>query len=447
MPGGVLPPARERTPGHPVTTLSERPAVATSRATRRVPGVLRAYVALTKPRIIELLLVTTLPAMMLAAGGWPSWRLLVPTLVGGTLAAGAANVFNCWYDRDIDRLMHRTERRPLPMGIVTPRAALAFGLVLTVTSIALLAATTNLLAAALAAGAIAYYTVVYTMVLKRHTRHSTLFGGVPGAAPVLIGWAAVTGSLAWPAVVFFGVVFCWQMPHFWALAMRFRADYQRADVPMLPVVATPSSVGRQTVAWAWGTVAVSLLLWLETTPLATALAAVAILAYSVVYTMVLKRRTRHNTVFGAFPGAAPVLIGWAAVTGSLSWPAVVFFGIVFCWQMPHFWALASRFREDYARAGVPMLSVVAGPESVGRQSVTWAWATLGATLLMGSITPELGWAFAIGGGVLGAWYVVESSQWLDRIRAGVPDRPMKLFSVSITHMTLLSIAIAVDVLV
>ena len=244
-----------------MTTLSERPAVVPSRATRRVPGVLRAYVALTKPRIIELLLVTTLPAMMLAAGGWPSWRLLVPTMVGGTLAAGAANVFNCWYDRDIDRLMHRTERRPLPMGVVTPRAALAFGVVLTVTSIALLAATTNLLAAALAAGAIAYYTVVYTMVLKRHTRHSTLFGGVPGAAPVLIGWAAVTGSLAWPAVVFFGVVFCWQMPHFWALAMRFRADYQRADVPMLPVVATPLSVGRQTVAWAWGTVGVSLLLW------------------------------------------------------------------------------------------------------------------------------------------------------------------------------------------
>jgi protoheme IX farnesyltransferase len=223
--------------------------------------VLRAYVALTKPRIIELLLVTTLPAMMLAAGGWPSWRLLIPTMVGGTLAAGAANVFNCWYDRDIDRLMHRTERRPLPMGEVSPRAALAFGLVLAVTAIALLAATTTPLAAGLALGAIVYYAVIYTMVLKRHTRHSTLFGGVPGAAPVLIGWAAVTGSLAWPAVVFFGVVFCWQMPHFWALAMRFRSDYARADVPMLPVVATPLSVGRQTVVWAWAAVLVSLLMW------------------------------------------------------------------------------------------------------------------------------------------------------------------------------------------
>jgi protoheme IX farnesyltransferase len=240
-----------------VTAVSERPAV----AVRRLSAVVRSYVALTKPRIIELLLVTTLPAMLLAARGWPSWRLLVATMVGGALAAGAANVFNCYVDRDIDQLMHRTERRPLPMGEITPRAALGFGVVLTVASLALMAATTTLLAAALTAGSIFYYAVIYTIVLKRHTRHSTLFGGVPGAAPVLIGWAAVTGSLAWPAVVFFGVVFCWQLPHFWALAMRFRADYARADVPMLPVVATPLSVGRQTVVWTWLAVAVSLALW------------------------------------------------------------------------------------------------------------------------------------------------------------------------------------------
>jgi heme o synthase len=244
-----------------VTALSERQAV----PARRLPAVLRArlgaYVALTKPRIIELLLVTTVPAMMLAARGWPSWTLLLFTLVGGTLAAGAANVFNCYFDRDIDRLMHRTQKRPLPMGEISPRAALIFGAVLTVSSIVLLALTTTVLAAALAAGAIFYYAVLYTMVFKRHTRRSTEFGGVPGAAPVLIGWAAVTGSLDWPAVVVFGVVFCWQMPHFWALAMRFKEDYARADVPMLPVVTTALSVGRQTVAWAWVTVAVSLLLW------------------------------------------------------------------------------------------------------------------------------------------------------------------------------------------
>jgi heme o synthase len=244
-----------------VTALSERQAD----PARRLPAVLRArlgaYVALTKPRIIELLLVTTVPAMMLAARGWPSLTLLLFTLLGGTLAAGAANVFNCYFDRDIDRLMHRTQKRPLPTGEITPRAALIFGAVLTVSSIVLLAATTTLLAAALAAGAIFYYAVLYTMVFKRHTRRSTEFGGVPGAAPVLIGWAAVTGSLAWPAVVVFGIVFCWQMPHFWALAMRFKDDYARAAVPMLPVVTTALSVGRQIVAWTWATVAVSLLLW------------------------------------------------------------------------------------------------------------------------------------------------------------------------------------------
>ena len=244
-----------------MTALSERQAD----PARRLPAVLRArlgaYVALTKPRIIELLLVTTVPAMMLAARGWPSLTLLLFTLLGGTLAAGAANVFNCYFDRDIDRLMHRTQKRPLPTGEITPRASLVFGAVLTVSSIVLLAATTTLLAAALAAGAIFYYAVLYTMVFKRHTRRSTEFGGVPGAAPVLIGWAAVTGSLAWPAVVVFGIVFCWQMPHFWALAMRFKDDYARAAVPMLPVVTTAVSVGRQIVAWTWATVAVSLLLW------------------------------------------------------------------------------------------------------------------------------------------------------------------------------------------
>jgi protoheme IX farnesyltransferase len=244
-----------------VTALSERATAPVRRLPSAVRARVGAYLALTKPRIIELLLVTTVPAMMLAAKGWPTWGLLLSTLLGGTLAAGAANVFNCYYDRDIDRLMHRTQRRPLVTGQVSPRGALVFGIVLTVVSIAVLAATTTTLAAVLAAGAIFYYAVLYTVVLKRHTRHSTLFGGVPGAAPVLIGWAAVTGSLDWPAIVFFGVVFCWQLPHFWALAMRFRDDYARADVPMLPVVASPLSVGRQTLVWAWLTVAVSLALW------------------------------------------------------------------------------------------------------------------------------------------------------------------------------------------
>ncbi len=252
-----------------MTALSERSAASprrdsTGSSTGRTAAVRRrvmAFVGLTKPRIIELLLVTTVPAMMLADRGWPSLSLLLFTLVGGTLAAGAANVFNCYFDRDIDKLMQRTQKRPLVTGEVTPRAALVFGIVLTVTSIALLLATTTVLAAALAAGAIFYYAVLYTMVFKRHTRRSTEWGGVPGAAPVLIGWAAVTGSLDWPAVVVFGIVFAWQMPHFWALALRFKDDYARADVPMLPVVTSELSVGRQSVAWAYVTVAVSLLLW------------------------------------------------------------------------------------------------------------------------------------------------------------------------------------------
>ncbi|RBY91325.1 heme o synthase [Blastococcus sp. TF02A-30] len=246
-----------------MTALSERTTAParSARSSSSVRARVLAYVGLTKPRIIELLLITTVPAMMLADRGWPSWTLLLSTLVGGTLAAGAANVFNCWFDRDIDRLMKRTERRPLVTGEVSPTGALVFGSVLTVAAIVLLALTTTPLAAALAAGAIFYYSVLYTMVFKRRTRRNTELGGVPGAAPVLIGWAAVTGSLDWPAVVFFGVVFCWQMPHFWALAIRFKDDYARAEVPMLPVVASELSVARQTVVWTWLTVAVSLALW------------------------------------------------------------------------------------------------------------------------------------------------------------------------------------------
>src|SRR4051812_40726038 len=202
-PRGALLPARVRARGHPVTALSERQTA----PARRMPAVFRArpgaYVALTKPRIIELLLVTTVPAMMLAARGWPSWTLLLATLVGGTLAAGAANVFNCYYDRDIDKLMHRTQRRPLPAGQVSPRAALVFGIVLSVSSIVLLAATTTLLAAALAAGAIFYYAFLFTVVAKRHTRRSTELGGGPGAAPGLIGLGGGTGFPGWAALVVF----------------------------------------------------------------------------------------------------------------------------------------------------------------------------------------------------------------------------------------------------
>ncbi len=253
---------------------------------------MRAYLSLTKPRIVELLLVTTLPTMMLAAGTFPDGLLVLATLGGGALAAGAANAFNCYFDRDIDGLMHRTEGRPLPSQVVTPRAALTFALVLTVISAVLLYGATTPLAAALSLGAIGWYVFVYTLWLKRRTHHSTLVGGVAGAAPVLIGWAAVTGDLPWSAWLLFAVVFLWQPPHFWALAMRFRADYARAEVPMLPVVSETVAVTRQIVVYAVLTGAVSMLLWpLGVGPIYPVLAGVAGVWF-IWESLVLARRAR-----------------------------------------------------------------------------------------------------------------------------------------------------------
>ncbi|MER7165191.1 heme o synthase [Micromonospora sp. NPDC000207] len=228
---------------------------------RDVRAVVAAYVSLTKPRIVELLLVTTVPAMMLAAGGLPSLWLMAVVLVGGALAAGAASVLNCYIDRDIDQLMRRTKRRPLPAHTVSPRSALIFGLVLATVSVVSMAVFTNLLAAGLTLAAILYYDVVYTLWLKRTTALNTFWGGACGAAPVLIGWAAVTGSLAPAAWVLFAVVFFWQMPHFYPLAMKYKADYARAGIPMLPVVASPRRVNAEIVIFAWLTVLTSLALW------------------------------------------------------------------------------------------------------------------------------------------------------------------------------------------
>jgi protoheme IX farnesyltransferase len=231
----------------------------------RSRGRISSYVALTKPRIIELLLVTTLPSMVLAAHGLPKWWVVLATMAGGTLAAGSANALNCYVDRDIDAVMRRTGHRPLARHDVSPRGALVFGLVLGTVSVAMMAAVTNGLAAALTAVAIAFYVVIYTMLLKRRTAQNIVWGGAAGCMPVLIGWAAVTGSLAWAPVVLFAVVFFWTPPHFWALAFRYRDDYARAGVPMLPVVASPKRVAREIVAYSWATVAASLVLW----PLAT----------------------------------------------------------------------------------------------------------------------------------------------------------------------------------
>lgn len=233
-------------------TVTEPPERTTSTPRAGVPAAegslaetLGAYYRLTKPRIIVLLLITTVPAMMLADGGFPSWWLVLATLVGGSLAAGAANAINMYLDRDIDEVMRRTRSRPLPAHQVPPQRALAFGFWLGACSFLFLAMTVNVLSATLALAAIAFYVVVYTMWLKRSTVQNIVIGGAAGAAPALIGWAAVTGSLALPAWVLFAIVVVWTPPHFWALSLRFSGDYAAAGVPMLPVVKGEDETRRQ----------------------------------------------------------------------------------------------------------------------------------------------------------------------------------------------------------
>ena len=227
----------------------------------RLRAVVGAYVALCKPRIVELLLITAVPTLFLAYRGLPSLLVTVVVVVGGALAAGSANALNCYIDRDIDQIMRRTSGRPLARHTVAPRSALIFGVALGVVSVALFAATTNLLAAGLTLTAILYYVVIYTMLLKRHTSQSTLWGGACGAAPVVIAWAAATGRLSWPAWLLFGVVFFWQPPHFWALAIKYREDYRSAGIPMLPVVASVRRVLAESVVYSWLMVIVSLAVW------------------------------------------------------------------------------------------------------------------------------------------------------------------------------------------
>jgi protoheme IX farnesyltransferase len=229
------------------------------RATWR--DVVAAYVGLTKPRVIELLLLTTVPVMFFAAGGVPALGLVVATVVGGTLSAGSASALNCVYDRDIDEQMRRTRRRALPRHIVSPVAATVFGVVLGVLATVVLLVWVNTLSAVLALLAEAFYLVGYTMILKRRTTQNIVWGGLAGCFPAMIGWTAVTGSLAWEPVILFLVVFFWTPPHTWALALRYREDYAGVDVPMLPVVASAAEVGRQIVLYSVAMVLTSLLLW------------------------------------------------------------------------------------------------------------------------------------------------------------------------------------------
>jgi protoheme IX farnesyltransferase len=225
---------------------------------RRVPTtVLGAYIALTKPRIIELLLITTVPTMILAERGWPSTWLVVVTLIGGTLSAGSANAVNMYIDRDIDALMKRTQARPLVTGVIEPRNALIFALSLQVFAFGVLWAGANLLSAVLAFAAAAFYIGVYTIWLKRTSRQNIVIGGAAGAVPVLVGWSAVQNNVTWTPVVLFIVMFLWTPPHFWALAVKYADDYRAADVPMLPSVASMAETVKQMILY---TVA----LWIST---------------------------------------------------------------------------------------------------------------------------------------------------------------------------------------
>ena len=210
-------------------------------------SVLRSYVALTKPRIIELLLITTIPTMFLAAGGFPSLGLILATMIGGYLAAGGANALNMYLERDIDAMMKRTRNRPIPSGAVSPRAALIFGITISIVSALWLGLLVNWASAALAVGAILLYVVFYTMILKRRTSQNIVWGGVAGCMPVLIGWSSVTGTVSWTAVLLFMVIFFWTPPHYWPLAEKFSKDYAAAGVPMLPVVASRTTVARQMI--------------------------------------------------------------------------------------------------------------------------------------------------------------------------------------------------------
>jgi heme o synthase len=260
---------RENILGRLVSTLPKDTAVASGSAPQPDEAVIEtgfagkacAYFALTKPRIIELLLVTTVPAMIVAQRGWPPLDLVIWTLIGGALAAGGANAINCYVDRDIDSIMGRTRRRPLPAHKVRPVNALIFGAALGLSSFGLLWAKVNAIAAVLALAALLFYVFVYTIALKRTTPQNIVIGGAAGAVPVLVGWSAVTGTIEAPALAMFGIIFYWTPPHFWALSMRYEADYAAAGVPMMPVVYGRSETSRHILLYSLLLLAMCLILF------------------------------------------------------------------------------------------------------------------------------------------------------------------------------------------
>lgn len=280
-------------------------------------SVIKSYVALTKPRIIELLLVTTVPTMFLASNGWPNWYLVLATLIGGALAAGGANALNNVVDRDIDALMDRTAHRPLVTGKVSVRGAVALGITLSLLSAIWLESQVNTLSALFAASAIVFYVCVYTLLLKRRTSSNIVWGGAAGCFPVLIGWAAVTNSISLAPIVLFLIVFWWTPPHYWPLSMQYRKDYENAGIPMLPVVADRKKVASQIAIYSWIMVATTLVL-----PLVSELSIVYVLG-AIILNLIFMREVYalRNRAKSDDPDINPMkLFHW-----SITWLALLFF--------------------------------------------------------------------------------------------------------------------------
>jgi heme o synthase len=292
-------------------------AAATPSRTERMRSTVGAYVALTKPRIIELLLVTTVPTQIVAQRGMPPLWLIVATVLGGTLAAGGANAINMYVDRDIDKLMERTKNRPLATGAIEPRNALVFAIALEVVAFAFLWATVNLLSAALAVSACLFYVFVYTLWLKRTSTNNIVIGGAAGAVPVLIGWSSVTNSLDWAPVVLFAVIFIWTPPHYWPLAIRYRDDYAAADVPMLPVLVDDKVTCRRIIAYTVALVATTILFApvadMGLTYLGAAIALGAVFLFQTVRLFVDPSPARAMRVFGWSITYVTLLFGAMAV--------------------------------------------------------------------------------------------------------------------------------------
>ena len=280
-------------------------------------SVIKSYVSLTKPRIIELLLVTTVPTMFLASSGWPDWYLVLATLIGGALAAGGANALNNVVDRDIDALMDRTAHRPLVTGKVSIRGAVALGITLSLSSVIWLVSQVNTLSALFAASAIVFYVCVYTLLLKRRTSSNIVWGGAAGCFPVLIGWAAVTNSISLAPIVLFLIVFWWTPPHYWPLSMQYRKDYENAGIPMLPVVANREKVASQIAIYSWIMVATTLVL-----PLVSELSIVYVLG-SIILNLIFMREVyalRNRAKSDDLDINPMKLFHW-----SITWLALLFF--------------------------------------------------------------------------------------------------------------------------